>query len=65
MDENDYRRIFVGVCEARGVPFDEAAFGTLVKDYHEAHGQPLLACYRATSSTRSRTSPATWASRHV
>ncbi len=45
MDEADYRRIFVGVCEARGVPFDEAAFRTLIKDYHEARGQPLLACY--------------------
>ncbi|WP_332671066.1 ATP-binding protein [Aromatoleum sp.] len=45
MDEDDYRRIFVGVCEARDVPFDEAAFQTLLKDYHEAHDQPLLACY--------------------
>jgi hypothetical protein len=45
MDEDEYRNIFTRVCAERDVPFDEAAFQTLLKDFHAAHEQPLLACY--------------------
>lgn len=45
MDEDQYRNIFTRVCEERGVPFDQAAFETLVEEYHKVHRQPLLACY--------------------
>ncbi|NMG15030.1 ATP-binding protein [Aromatoleum bremense] len=45
MNEQEYRNIFTRVCEERGVPFDEAAFQTLLNDYHAVHGQPLLACF--------------------
>lgn len=45
MDENEYRSIFMRVCEEREVPFDEAAFRSLLEDFHAGSGQPLLACY--------------------
>jgi hypothetical protein len=41
----DYRRIFEGACASEGVPFDTAAFDTLLADYHAPSGRPLLACY--------------------
>lgn len=45
MDEHEYRAIFMQVCDATGVPFDENAFRTLVDEFHATHEQPLLACY--------------------
>jgi len=45
MDEHEYRAIFMGVCEDAGVPFSDAAFRTLVDEFHETYEQPLLACY--------------------
>ena len=41
----DYRRIFERACAAEGIPFDAAAFETLLADYHALSGRPLLACY--------------------
>ncbi len=45
MNEHEYRSIFAGVCEQRGIAFDDAVFRSLVDDFHAANGQPLLACY--------------------
>ena len=45
LDEHEYRAVFLQACEEAAVPFDEAAFRTLVDDFHAVHDQPLLACY--------------------
>ena len=43
--EEDYRNIFTRVCAERDVPFDEAVFQILLKEFHAVHDKPLLACY--------------------
>lgn len=42
---DDYRRVFVAVCAQHRVPYDDAAFASLLRDYHARHARPLLACY--------------------
>lgn len=41
----DYRRIMREVCATYKVPYTDAAFEHLLKNYHEKHARPLLACY--------------------
>lgn len=45
VSEDAYREIFVRACADHGVAYDDAAFQTLVRDYHEATGRLMLACY--------------------
>ena len=40
-----YRRVFERACADEGVPFDAAAYGALLGDYHARYKRPLLACY--------------------
>lgn len=41
----EYEEIFRRVCATEGMPFEPEAFASLLRDYHHAHGRPLLACY--------------------
>jgi hypothetical protein len=41
----EYRTIFQRVCDEEAVPFDAAAFESLLQQYHGRTGRPLLACY--------------------
>jgi len=40
-----YRRVFEGVCNDEGVPFDADVYEMLMGDYHARYSRPLLACY--------------------
>lgn len=45
MDEPDYRRVFMSVCEEHGVPFLESGYQHLLREHHQRNAKPLLACY--------------------
>ena len=44
LPETDYRRIFMQVCEANGISFDEDGYRYLVQELHPQNAKPLLAC---------------------
>ena len=57
MDEPDYKRVFMNVCEEHGVPYSESGYQHLLREHHQRHAKPLLACYPRDLVARSRISP--------
>jgi len=45
LDEADYRRIFMRVCDDIEIAFAEDGYRYLLEELHEKSGKPLLACY--------------------
>lgn len=44
LPEEEYRRIFMQVCEQNGIPHDESGYRYLLKELHSRNDKPLLAC---------------------
>jgi DNA-binding PadR family transcriptional regulator len=44
LDEPEYRRIFIQMCEQARIPFVEDSYYYLLEELHGKHGKPLLAC---------------------
>jgi len=44
LEEAEYRRIFVQVCEQAGIPYAEDGYRYLLEELHARKGTPLLAC---------------------
>jgi energy-coupling factor transporter ATP-binding protein EcfA2 len=44
MSEPDYGAVFRNACQALGVAYSEPVYQSLLRDYHAAHGTPLLPC---------------------
>jgi hypothetical protein len=45
LEEPEYRRIFMEVCEKLSIPFGEDGYRYLLKQHHERTAKPLLACF--------------------
>jgi DNA-binding PadR family transcriptional regulator len=45
LEEPEYRRIFMQVCQGLHIPFREEGYQYLLKAHHERTGKPLLACF--------------------
>jgi hypothetical protein len=45
LEEPEYRRIFMQMCEGLRIPFTEEGYQYLLKAHHDRTGKPLLACF--------------------
>jgi hypothetical protein len=45
LEEPEYRRIFMQVCEGLRIPFSEEGYHYLLTAHHDRTGKPLLACF--------------------